>query len=493
MVSVNERRIVQLNNKNFVRGPVVYWMSRDQRVNDNWALIYTVELALRQKTFPIVVFTLTYNFPEANLRHYDFMLRGLEEVEKRLATKNIPFNLITGHPPESLSTLLKKIKAGAVVTDFDPLRIKKEWKNELLQKIDIPFFEVDAHNIVPCLIASDKQEFGAYTIRSKISRLLNEFMEEFPEVPSFGRQEENVMQTLSSRQNIKLAGPVWPGKNVTVPTSEKVRGSKEMGLQLSVDWINVNKQLLATVNTDAVKVDWLVPGENAAARVFMTFIDKNLPRYSLERNDPNAMAVSDMSPYLHFGQISAQRMALETLKTHPKDPQTDAYLEELIIRKELSDNFCHFNPYYDSFEGFPQWAKNTLNDQRNSEREYLYEKDQFESAQTHDLLWNAAQMEMVTRGKMHGYMRMYWAKKILEWSASPEKALEIAIYLNNKYELDGRDPNGYAGCAWSIGGVHDRAWAGRPVYGKIRYMNANGCKRKFNTNLYIKNNLNLNL
>ena len=158
----------------------------------------------------------------------------------------------------------------------------------------------------------------------------------------------------------------------------------------------------------------------------------------------------------------------------------------MIIRRELSDNFCEYEKNYDYFEGFHHWAQKSLNEHRNDEREYIYTDEQFEEADTHDPLWNAAQNQMKTTGKMHGYMRMYWAKKILEWSPSPEIALQVAINLNDKYELDGRDPNGYTGIAWSIGGIHDRAWFERPVYGKIRYMNYNGCKSKFNVFKYIE-------
>ena len=194
--------------------------------------------------------------------------------------------------------------------------------------------------------------------------------------------------------------------------------------------------------------------------------------------------LSNLSPYLHFGQISAQRVALivNGLGNHPS---AESFLEELIVRRELSDNFCYYNSDYDSFKGFPEWAKKTLNDHKKDEREFVYTLKKFEEAKTHEDLWNAAQMQLVNTGKLHGYMRMYWAKKILEWSKSPEEALKIAIYLNDKYELDGRDPNGYTGCAWAIGGVHDRAWAERPVYGKIRYMNRNGAKRKFDIEKYI--------
>ena len=163
-----------------------------------------------------------------------------------------------------------------------------------------------------------------------------------------------------------------------------------------------------------------------------------------------------------------------------------AFLEELIVRRELSDNFCYFNQNYDSFKGFPDWAKRTLNEHKKDKREFIHSKVQFENAATHEDLWNAAQRELVKTGKLHGYMRMYWAKKILEWSKSPEEALKIAVYLNDKYELDGRDTNGYAGCAWAIGGVHDRAWGERPVFGKIRYMNRKGAARKFDVESYIR-------
>ncbi len=473
--SVNKRRIRQLNGKKVNRGPVIYWMSRDQRVNDNWALLYSIELARELETSVVVAFALTDSFPGANLRHYSFMLKGLKEVEKALIKKNIPFRLLTGNPPSTISALVKETRAGAIVTDFDPLRIKNDWKKELVKIIDIPLYDVDTHNIVPCRVASGKQEYGAYTIRPKIKKLLSEFLDEFPKVSSFGN---------SSAKSDKTTG--WEHENYA--------GTENAGrdrLKLT-NWEAVKKKLPGVVRSDATEVEWLIPGENAAASMLNNFLSNKLSRYSEKRNDPNANVISHMSPYLHFGQISAQRIALEILKNFPKDPNTDAYLEELIVRRELSDNFCHFNPHYDSFEGFPQWAKETLNEHRKDEREYLYNKELFEAAETHDILWNAAQREMVKRGKMHGYMRMYWAKKILEWSASPEDALNIALYLNDKYELDGRDPNGYAGCAWSIGGVHDRAWAGRPVFGKIRYMNANGCKRKFNTGLYINNYSNFN-
>jgi deoxyribodipyrimidine photo-lyase len=187
--------------------------------------------------------------------------------------------------------------------------------------------------------------------------------------------------------------------------------------------------------------------------------------------------------------LAPQRAALEAREAQAPWAATDAFLEELIVRRELSDNFCYYNPAYDRFQGFPDWAQKTLNDHRADEREYLYSREELAAGRTHDPLWNAAQLEMVRRGKMHGYMRMYWAKKILEWTASPEEALDAAIYLNDRYELDGRDPNGYTGIAWSLGGVHDRAWGERRLFGKIRYMSYKGASGKFDVQAYIEKQL----
>jgi len=234
------------------------------------------------------------------------------------------------------------------------------------------------------------------------------------------------------------------------------------------------------------EVKSIEPGEEGAKKILDAFLGGGIEGYGSKRNNPDNDIQSGLSPYLHFGSISAQKAAMEVLASSAAGQDKDAFLEELIIRRELSDNYCYYNPRYDDFEGFPRWARNTLDDHRGDPREYIYPADKLEGSATHDELWNAAQSQMVITGKMHGYMRMYWAKKILEWTPSPEEAQEIAIYLNDKYSLDGRDPNGYTGIAWSIGGVYDRAWGERPVFGKVRYMSYNGAKSKFDIKSYIK-------
>jgi deoxyribodipyrimidine photo-lyase len=232
-------------------------------------------------------------------------------------------------------------------------------------------------------------------------------------------------------------------------------------------------------------VDWISSGEAKAGAAMRRFISKGLAYYGDVSNEPGAGGQSGLSPWIHFGHLSAQRIALEVRKAGATTEASGAFLEELIVRKELSDNFCFYNEDYDSVEGFPDWAVKTLNEHRNDKRPYLYSLEELEKSGIHDPYWNAAQRQMVQTGKMHGYMRMYWAKKILEWSPSPEEALKRAIYLNDRYELDGRDPNGYTGIAWSIGGVHDRAWEERLVFGKIRYMSESGLARKFDMGPYL--------
>lgn len=440
---MNQTRARTLNTKPVIPGPIYYWMSRDQRIRDNWSLIYALELAAKHNSYAGIVFNLVPNFLEATWRHYSFMLEGLKQLETKARELNIPFYVLSGNPAETIPEFCASHQVGAVVTDFSPLRIYKKWQEDVATSLNVSVIQVDAHNIVPAWVISQKQEFAAYTIRPKVNKSLDEFLEEYPEVL-----------------------PVKAGKTSS-----------------NIDWKSLEKTLC--VNREIEPVTWCVSGEKAAEDTLFSFLNTRLQQYNEERNDPNKDAQSNLSPYLHFGQISAQRIALETQKIHSNQASIDSFMEELIVRRELSDNFCLYNEHYDTFLGFPEWAQKTLNEHRLDNREYTYLLKEFEGATTHDPLWNAAQHEMAENGKMHGYMRMYWAKKILEWTESPEEAQKIAIYLNDTYSLDGRDPNGYTGIAWSIGGVHDRAWTERAVYGKIRYMNYNGCKRKFNVDAYI--------
>ncbi|XP_047319817.1 deoxyribodipyrimidine photo-lyase [Impatiens glandulifera] len=436
-------------------GPVVYWMLRDQRSKDNWALIHAVDQANKTNVPVAVAFNLFDQFLGAKARQLGFMLKGLRQLHGDLEQNlRIPFFLFQGEAIETIPSFIKECNASLLVTDFSPLREIKRFKEEICKRVsdEVSIHEVDSHNIVPVWEASPKLEYSAKTIRGKITKLLPQYLIDFPE----------------------LAPPLvkWPAMNPLI------------------EWEDIITRVIRE-GAEVPEVDWCEPGECAAMEVLMGsgngFLTKRLKSYSADRNNPlKPKALSGLSPYLHFGQIAAQRCAIEAKKVRNICPQAvDTFLEELIVRRELADNFCFYQPHYDSLEGAWEWARKTLKDHASDKREHTYTREQLEKAQTADPLWNASQLDMVHNGKMHGFMRMYWAKKILEWTSGPEEGLAIAIYLNDKYEIDGRDPNGYVGCMWSICGLHDQGWKERPIFGKIRYMNYAGCKRKFDVDGYI--------
>lgn len=449
---MNPKRIYSYSrNVNTVGKTVVYWMSRDQRVWDNHALIAAATAAIENGLNIEVVFCLDINYPGANRRSFQFMVEGLEVVSLALAELNIPFTLLLKDPLSALPRFLSDHNAVMLFSDFDPLRIKQQWKMGLGELIRCAHYEVDAHNVVPCRVASQKEEFGAYTFRPRFQKHLPDFLYDLPNVSD----QEKLFRSLSSNNR----------------TSQTISA----------------KQILANiVFKNEVKPILVASGEKAAQSVFEEFVVERLEGYDSQRNFPEKEHTSRLSAHLHFGHISAQRMALTLLSETTNDADRSAFIEQLLVRRELSDNYCFYQPQYDSINGIAPWATTTLNAHSKDEREFVYTYEQFERGETHERLWNAAQKQLLNKGYIHGYMRMYWAKKILEWSESPAEALRIAIELNDKYALDGRDPNGYVGCQWAICGIHDRAWAERPVYGKIRYMNENGCRRKFDVEKYIR-------
>jgi deoxyribodipyrimidine photo-lyase len=329
------------------------------------------------------------------------------------------------------------------VTDRGYLRIEKQWRKKVSENIGCAMFQVETDLIVPLEEASLKEEYAAYTIRKKINSRIFEFIvpvkEEKPDIfyPGLAGESQESLDVESILRKL--------------PFSDKFPTVKFRG------------------------------GTSEALGYLESFIDNRLSFYDEKRNDPSLDFTSHLSPYLHFGQISPVYAALKVLET--KSDGADAFLEEMIVRRELSFNFVSYNPFYDSFDSLPEWAKTTLLEHEKDRRDYIYSTEEFEGSLTHDRYWNAAQLELVLTGKMQGYMRMYWGKKIIEWTETPRKAFDTALYLNNKYALDGRDPNSFTGVAWCFG-KHDRPWKERPVFGKIRYMNSNGLKRKFNPDLY---------
>ena len=446
-------------------GGVVYWMSRDQRAQDNWALLHARNLALKHRVGLSVIFCILPTFENGRTsRTAGFMLKGLAEVETELRSLGIPFRCLQGDPVEELPAFVKEHDACALVADFSPLRNGLQWKSGVCNALpeDVPLYEVDTHNVVPVWLASDKQEVGARTIRKKITDQLPQFLVEIPKLE--GLPEEGLK---------KKAKLLHSSASLLAACGTKT------------DWAEVRNSM--KMDESVPEITWCEPGYKAGMAQAESFVSSRLRVFADKRNDPNVKALSDLSPYYHFGQISPHRVALLVKKGGSKSQPngTSAFLEESIVRRELADNFCYYQPNYDNLGGAANWARESLELHAKDKRDHLYTLEELESAKSHEDIWNAAQRQMVATGKMHGFMRMYWAKKILEWSPSPAEALSRAIYLNDKYSIDGRDPNGYVGCAWSIMGTHDMGWAERPIFGKIRFMNYNGCKRKFDLGTYV--------
>ncbi|XP_044735319.1 deoxyribodipyrimidine photo-lyase [Chrysoperla carnea] len=438
-------------------GGILYWMFRDCRVQDNWALLFAQKLALKNELPLNILFCLPQKYLEYNARHYKFLIKGLEEVQEECDELNINFNVCVGEPAIQVVDFIESNHIQGVVCDFLPLKDCMQWQESVLNQIDsnqIPFIRVDAHNIVPCWIASDKLEYAARTIRNKINSQLSQYLQQYPPVIQHKYNNKNIIN------------------------------------KKKIDWNDVLNQLKYDKSDELInnnEITWAEGGTSNGLKMLQSFQQKRIQLFGTKRNDPTISALSNLSPWLHFGHISAQRCVLVIQELKSKYTESvNSYCEEVIIRRELSDNFCYYNiNKYNKLDGAPSWAQLTLKQHSKDKRTYLYTLDELQHGRTHDDLWNSAQIELYKTGKLHGFMRMYWAKKVLEWTESPEQALQYALYLNDQYALDGNDPNGYVGCMWSICGVHDQGWGEREIFGKIRFMNYQGCKRKFDIKAYI--------
>lgn len=422
---------------------VLYWMQASVRSRYNHALEHAIQEANQRQLPVLVCFGLTPSFPEANLRHYAFLFEGLRDVQKSLAARQIP--LVVGLSDEPWQWAFKwSEKAALVVTDMGYLRIQRQWRQKLAVQVQCPLVQVESEAVVPVETASQKEEFAARTLRPKIHKLLPEFLK------PLGMHE------------------------VRFPFAE------------GFDSLDLSEDLLYTLPVDqSVKPSQhFQGGETEAQRTLQQFIQKKLKFYAENRNEPALDLTSNLSPYLHYGHISPLDIALQVSQTsHEK--AIEEFLEEIIVRRELSFNFCHFNDRYDQFEALPEWALKTMQDHAADERAFVYDLKALEAGETHDPYWNAAQKEMVLTGKMPNYLRMYWGKKVIEWSRTHEEAFDMLLHLNNKYNLDGRDPNSFTGVAWCFG-KHDRPWGRRPIFGTLRYMNAGGLERKFDMKRYLQ-------
>jgi deoxyribodipyrimidine photo-lyase len=426
---------------------VVYWMQRAQRASDNPALVAAIDAANALRLPVVAFFGLTPAYPNANRRHYAFLADGLPDVARTLRARGVGF-VLRRHPDHDVARFCRDAGAALVVGDENPLREPERWRRDAADALRVPFWTVDADVVVPTALLG-KEQYAARTLRPRLRPLIPRFLELRPE---------------------PRARVAWRG------------GPAAAGLPPDTAAVEA-----LDVDGSAGRVSSFRGGPVEAARVLKRFVRERLHGYGANRNHPDLDATSQLSPYLHFGHIGPREVARAVRDADAPREDRDAFLEEFIVRRELAVNFVRFNPRYDSLEGCEPWARRTLEAHASDRREPSYSLTRLEAAETHDPLWNAAQVQMVETGWMHGYVRMYWAKKILEWTRDPAEAFARAVLLNDRYELDGRDPNGYTGVAWAVGGKHDRAWGPeRPVYGTIRYMSYASTSRKFDCAGYIR-------
>lgn len=422
---------------------VLYWAEQAPRVRYNHALSYAIQRA-NELEVPLVCLVTLQKENRYTLRHASFLLGGFAQFQKDIQKLGASFLATFDAPGNAISKLAKQ--SVCVVTDATYLREGRTIRSEIARTLDKQFVEIETNIVVPVNIASQKREYTAATLRRKIQPQFAEFI-----------------------------------KTVRTP---RLKNQSPVTLKKSVD-LNAQATAKKLASDLSVKpVDAFKPGATEAQKVLKKFIATKLASYE-NRNDPSLEIESDLSPYIHFGQISPADIALQINQTDFPQSVKDAFLEQLIVRRELAINYVYYTPSYDQFESLPPWAQKSLAEHTQDKREYLYTLGQLEQGATHDRYWNAAQTQLTAHGKMHNYMRMYWGKKILEWSKTPQHGFMISLYLNNKYELDGSDPNGFAGVAWCYGN-HDRPWTRRKIFGQIRYMNANGLKRKFDIERYAK-------
>ncbi len=453
---------VEALNRNSVRkgaGYVLYWMQAAQRADCNHALWYA-SLEADRLELPLVVVFVLADYSSATAPQYNWMLSGLLETVATLRSAGIGFRLRQGEPIASITEASQE--AALVVVDRSPARWPVSAKATLAALLSVPVIEVDGESVIPETVASPKQEWSARTLRLKIEGAVASYA---------SRQLFPVPSPRRSATRIQIPGDGASGRNKT----------DEIALFSAYD---ATPGPAYPGDRSPEQAFLCLPGEVAGRAKLAAFVQDRLARYDSDRNDPLKNGSSGLSPYLRFGMISP--LTVIAAARAQGGPGYPAFAEQLVVRRELCRNYVRYRPLdYDAWEGLPSWSRAALDSAAADRRAYLYTKQQFEAAATHDPYWNAAQEQLVRSGTIHNYMRMYWGKMILAWSASPREAFATASYLNDRYALDGRDPNGWAGVAWCFG-LHDRPWPARPVYSTVRSMVAAGLKRKFDADAYAR-------
>lgn len=427
---------------------MVYWMQRSQRSRSNLALNEAIERGNELHQPVICYFGLDDSYPHTLARDYRFLLEGLQDVAQGLQARRVALVVRREQSVEGIARLAAELHPSLIVTDESHLRLGRNRRRQaaaLLEEADVPLWSVDNDVVVP-VRAIGREQYAARTIRPRLNRVRDQYLHPIPH----------------------------PAAVLPPPRVES-----------TVDLADIDGTLASLqVNRTLERSVLYRGGERAAQGTLEHFVAERLPRYHSQRNDAAIDVTSNLSPYLHFGQMDPWTAAL-TVATADAPPEArESFLEELLVRRELASNFTFYNPHYDSLAGLPEWARATLHDHTNDARAHIYTRVELAQARTGDDLWNASQQELVLTGSIHGWVRMYWGKRIMEWSRTPAEALAHTLYLNNLYALDGRDPVSFANILWCYG-KHDRPWPRRPIFGTVRSMTRAGAERKFDVAGYI--------
>lgn len=480
--SVPDLRIRALNTQTVVKKGkyVVYWMTAQRRCGWNFALDRAIELC-READRPLIILeALRLDYPWSSARIHDFVMQGMADNANHTADKNVTYfpylEMNKGDGKGLLEALAKS--ACAVITDDFPCFFIPRMISAAAMRINVRMEAVDSNGLYP-LAATARTFTTAFSFRAHLQKQLPSHLDERPRA--------NPLRNLSIPSLDRLPASVsrrW----APTPARALTEGSEALGLRFD----------------SAVPPTSTIGGSRAAIQCLRTFLRGPLSRYDEDRNAVEDSGTSGLSPYLHFGHISAHEIFHEVTKREkwtpanldgPKGgkregfwnlpPAVEGFLDQIVTWRELGYQFCARHPDYDTYESLPAWAKTTLEEHASDPRQPCHDLGVFESAHTYDEVWNAAQRQLLGEGRMHNYMRMLWGKKILEWSPTPQKALEVMIHLNNKYALDGRNPNSYSGIFWTLGRF-DRAWGPeRPIFGKVRFMSSDSTRRKLKLKPYL--------
>lgn len=461
---------------------VLYWMISNRRLHFNFALDRALEYCAELRK-PLLIFeALRIAYPWASDRLHRFVLDGMTDNARECAERGIRYYPYVEPTPNAGRGLLAALAENAcvVVTDDFPCFFLPRMVSGAAKKCPVLMESVDSNGLLP-LYATEQVFLRAFDFRRYLQKELPKHLSDVPQADPLAKTELPPAPSLPRKITLH-----WPVASQSLLSGEP-------------GFLN------------ALPIDHSVPpaplkgGHTIARAMLQEFLDKKLALYAGQRNQPELDAASGLSPFLHFGHLSVHEIFHELAKREKWTPgklslratgsregwwnmssSADGFLDELITWREVGYNFSSHRDDYDKYESLPDWVRKTLQEHASDERDHLYTQEQFEAARTHDPLWNAAQIQLVREGRIHNYLRMLWGKKILQWSRSPQEAARFMIHLNNKYGLDGRDPNSYSGIFWVLG-RYDRPWAPvRPIFGMIRYMSSENTARKVSVKNYIR-------